>query len=209
MKFCVLVSWGGINLQSLIDHVQAGDIPAELCGVISSREGAYALQRAAQHGIAATVISRKAFDSPQAYDAALLGTIEQWGADFLVLAGYLSILGPSVIRRFPNRIINIHPALLPSFGGKGYYGLNVHKKVLEYGVKVTGATVHFVDEGTDTGPIILQDCLQIRPGETPEELQLRVMEIEHRILPEAVALMAQNRLRVSGRIVTIEEEKQQ
>lgn len=196
-------------MQSLIDHVQAGDIPAELCGVISSREGAYALQRAAQHGIAATVISRKAFDSPQAYDAALLGTIEQWGADFLVLAGYLSILGPSVIRRFPNRIINIHPALLPSFGGKGYYGLNVHKKVLEYGVKVTGATVHFVDEGTDTGPIILQDCLQIRPGETPEELQLRVMEIEHRILPEAVALMAQNRLRVSGRIVTIEEEKQQ
>ncbi len=209
MKFCVLVSGGGSNLQSLIDHVQAGDIPAELCGVISSREGAYALQRAAQHGIAATVISRKAFDSPQAYDAALLGTIEQWGADFLVLAGYLSILGPSVIRRFPNRIINIHPALLPSFGGKGYYGLNVHKKVLEYGVKVTGATVHFVDEGTDTGPIILQDCLQIRPGETPEELQLRVMEIEHRILPEAVALMAQNRLRVSGRIVTIEEEKQQ
>ena len=209
MKFCVLVSGGGSNLQSLIDHVQAGDIPAELCGVISSREGAYALQRAAQHGIAATVISRKAFDSPQAYDAALLGTIEQWGADFLVLAGYLSILGPSVIRRFPNRIINIHPALLPSFGGKGYYGLNVHKKVLEYGVKVTGATVHFVDEGTDTGPIILQDCLQIRPGETPEELQLRVMEIEHRILPEAVALMAQNRLRVSGRIVTIEEEEQQ
>ena len=209
MKFCVLVSGGGSNLQSLIDHVQAGDIPAELCGVISSREGAYALQRAAQHGIAATVISRKAFDSPQAYDAALLGTIEQWGADFLVLAGYLSILGPSVIRRFPNRIINIHPALLPSFGGKGYYGLNVHKKVLEYGVKVTGATVHFVDEGTDTGPIILQDCLQIRPGETPEELQLRVMEIEHRILPEAVALMAQNRLRVSGRIVTMEEEKQQ
>ena len=209
MKFCVLVSGGGSNLQSLIDHVQAGDIPAELCGVISSREGAYALQRAAQHGIAATVISRKAFDSPQAYDAALLGTIEQWGADFLVLAGYLSILGPSVIRRFPNRIINIHPALLPSFGGKGYYGLNVHKKVLEYGVKVTGATVHFVDEGTDTGPIILQDCLQIRPGETPEELQLRVMEIEHRILPEAVALMAQDRLRVSGRIVTIEEEEQQ
>lgn len=207
MKFCVLVSGGGSNLQSLIDHVQAGDIPAEICGVISSRKGVYALERAAQHGIPAVVISRKAFDSVEAYDAALLSAIEQMGADFLVLAGYLSILGPSVIRQFPNRIINIHPALLPSFGGKGYYGLNVHKKVLEYGVKVTGATVHFVDEGTDTGPIILQDCLQIHPDDTPEGLQLRVMEIEHRILPEAVALMARNRLHVSGRIVTIEEEE--
>lgn len=206
MKFCVLVSGGGSNLQSLIDHVQCGDIPAEICGVISSRKGVYALERAAQHGIPSAVIARKAFDTVEAYDAALLAAIQKMGADFIVLAGYLSILSASLIRRFPNRIINIHPALLPSFGGKGYYGLNVHKKVLAYGVKVTGATVHFVDEGTDTGPIILQDCLQIRPDDTPEGLQLRVMEIEHRILPRAVALMAQHRLRVEGRIVTIEEE---
>ena len=133
--------------------------------------------------------------------------IEQTGADYLVLAGFLSILGESIIQRYRNRILNIHPALLPSFGGKGYYGLKVHQAALDYGVKVTGATVHFVDEGTDTGPIVLQESLQIHPEDTAESLQKRVMEIEHRILPRAVSLLVQGRLDVQGRRVYIEEEE--
>lgn len=204
---CVLVSGGGSNLQSLIDHVQNGTLAVNLCGVIASRAGVYALERAKQNGIPSQVIARKDFPTKEAYDAAMLQAIEQTGAEYLVLAGFLSILGESVIHRYANRILNIHPALLPSFGGKGYYGLKVHQAALDYGVKVTGATVHFVDEGTDTGPIVWQESLMIDPQDTAESLQQRVMEIEHRILPRAVSLLVQGRLRVDGRRVSIEEEE--
>ncbi len=173
---CVLVSGGGSNLQSLIDHVQNGTLAVHLCGVIASRDGVYALERAKQNGIPYQVVARKDFASKEAYNEAMLQAIERTGAEYLVLAGFLSILGETVIHRYANRILNIHPALLPSFGGKGYYGLKVHQAALDYGVKVTGATVHFVDEGTDTGPIVLQESLAIAPEDTAESLQQRVME---------------------------------
>ena len=152
-KFCVLVSGGGTNLQSLIDSVQRGEIQGQICGVISSRPGVYALERAEKAGIPTQVIRRKEYADAQAYDLAMRDAIKATGAEFVVLAGFLSIIGPQTLRAYPNAIINIHPALLPSFGGKGYYGLHVHEAVLNAGVKITGATVHFVDEGTDTGPI--------------------------------------------------------
>ena len=204
-RFCVLVSGGGTNLQSLIDAVENGDIPARIASVISSRSGAYALERAKQHGIKTRVISKRAYPSRRAYDEALLCAVREDGADFLVLAGFLSILGPAMVQAYRNRIVNIHPALLPDFGGKGCYGIHVHEAVLAAGVKVTGATVHFVDEGTDTGPIIAQACVPVHPGDTPETLQQRVLQAEHRLLPEAVRWMAQDALRVEGRQVIIEE----
>lgn len=198
-----MVSGGGTDLQSVIDGVEDGRIPAEIVVVIASKPGIYALERARKAGIPGIVICKKEYADEEAFFEANLAALRQYGAEGVVLAGYLSILGKRMIEAFPNKIINIHPSLIPSFCGKGYYGLKVHKAALEYGVKVSGATVHFVDEGADTGPIIAQRSVPVLPGDTPEMLQQRVLEVEHEILPEAVALFCQDRLKVQGRRVSI------
>lgn len=202
-RLAVMVSGGGTDLQSVIDGVEDGRIPAEIVVVIASKPGIYALERARKAGIPGIVICKKEYADEEAFFEANLASLRQYGAEGVILAGYLSILGKRMIEAFPNKIINIHPSLIPSFCGKGYYGLKVHKAALEYGVKVSGATVHFVDEGADTGPIIAQRSVPVLPGDTPETLQQRVLEVEHEILPEAVALFCQDRLKVQGRRVSI------
>ena len=202
-RLAVMVSGGGTDLQSVIDGVQSGKIPAEIAVVISSTPGVYALERAKKAGIPGIVICKKDYADEQAFFDANLGALREYGAEGVVLAGYLSILGRQMIEAYPNKIINIHPSLIPSFCGKGYYGLRVHQAVLDYGAKVSGATVHFVDEGADTGPIILQQAVSVLPEDTAESLQQRILEAEHEILPEAVALFCAGRLLVQGRKVTI------
>lgn len=202
-RLAVMVSGGGTDLQSVIDGVQSGKIPAEIAVVISSKPGVYALERAKKAGIPGIVICKKDYADEQAFFDANLGALREYGAEGVVLAGYLSILGRQMIEAYPNKIINIHPSLIPSFCGKGYYGLRVHQAVLDYGAKVSGATVHFVDEGADTGPIILQQAVSVLPEDTAESLQQRILEVEHEILPEAVALFCAGRLLVQGRKVTI------
>lgn len=209
-NICVLVSGGGTNLQSVIDAIENGEIrDARIAGVISSKKDVYALERAKKHGIPSKIIMRKAYESKEEFDQAILEALKAFDADLIVLAGYLAILGENVIKAYPNRIVNIHPSLLPSFGGKGYYGLKVHEAVLSAGVKLTGATVHFVDEGTDTGPIIMQKAVRVYPSDTPEVLQARVMErAEHIILPKVVRLLVQDKICVKQRKVYVEEEDQ-
>ncbi len=202
-RLAVMVSGGGTDLQSVINGVQSGKIPAEIAVVISSKPGVYALERAKKAGIPGIVICKKDYADEQAFFDANLGALREYGAEGVVLAGYLSILGRQMIEAYPNKIINIHPSLIPSFCGKGYYGLRVHQAVLDYGAKVSGATVHFVDEGADTGPIILQQAVSVLPEDTAESLQQRILEVEHEILPEAVALFCADRLLVQGRKVTI------
>ncbi len=202
-RLAVMVSGGGTDLQSVINGVQSGKIPAEIAVVISSKPGVYALERAKKAGIPGVVICKKDYADEQAFFDANLGVLREYGAEGVVLAGYLSILGKQMIEAYPNKIINIHPSLIPSFCGKGYYGLRVHQAVLDYGAKVSGATVHFVDEGADTGPIILQQAVSVLPEDTAESLQQRILEVEHEILPEAVALFCADRLLVQGRKVTI------
>lgn len=202
-RLAVMVSGGGTDLQSVIDGVQSGKIPGEIAVVISSKPGVYALERAKKAGIPGVVICKKDYADEQAFFDANLGALREYGAEGVVLAGYLSILGKQMIEAYPEKIINIHPSLIPSFCGKGYYGLRVHQAVLDYGAKVSGATVHFVDEGADTGPIILQRAVSVLPEDTAESLQQRILEVEHEILPEAVALFCVDRLLVQGRKVTI------
>lgn len=207
LKLGILVSGGGTNLQAIIDKIHSGCLK-NCCieTVVSSRPDAYALKRANMHGIPNTCISRKEFDSSEEYDNALLGHFRQYDIGLVVLAGYLSMLGEKFISGYKNRIINIHPSLIPSFCGKGYYGIIPHRKVLEYGVKVTGATVHFVDFEYDTGPIILQKPVMVNDDDTPEALQERVMqEAEWQILPEAIKLFSEGRLVLEGRRVRIKE----
>ena len=184
----MLVSGGGTNLQALLDAKARGEIPhGEFVRVIASRPDAYALTRAANAGIGGEVISRKSFATLEEYDAAILNALRACGAQIVVLAGFLSILGPTVIEAYRDRIINIHPALIPSFCGKGYYGLRVHEAALARGVKVTGATVHLVNEIPDGGPILSQKAVLVEAGDTPETLQRRVMEqAEWLLLPRAV-----------------------
>ena len=188
LKIAVLVSGGGTNLQALLDAKARGEIPhGEFVRVIASRPDAYALTRAANAGIGGEVISRKSFATLEEYDAAILNALRACGAQIVVLAGFLSILGPTVIEAYRDRIINIHPALIPSFCGKGYYGLHVHEAALARGVKVTGATVHLVNEIPDGGPILSQKAVLVEAGDTPETLQRRVMEqAEWLLLPRAV-----------------------
>lgn len=188
LKIAVLVSGGGTNLQALLDAKARGEIPhGEFVRVIASRPDAYALTRAANAGIGGEVISRKSFATLEEYDAAILNALRACGAQIVVLAGFLSILGPTVIEAYRDRIINIHPALIPSFCGKGYYGLHVHEAALARGVKVTGATVHLVNEIPDGGPILSQKAVPVEAGDTPETLQRRVMEqAEWLLLPRAV-----------------------
>lgn len=207
LNIAVLVSGGGTNLQALIDSERAGGLgKGKIVRVISSRPGVYALERAASAGIDTAVVSRRDFDSPEAYDRAILAELQSCGAQLIVLAGFLSILGGEVIRAYPNRIINIHPALIPSFCGKGYYGLKVHEAALAKGVKVTGATVHFVNEVPDGGAIILQQAVRIEEGDTPELLQRRVMEqAEWKLLPQAVRLFCDGKIQVTGNTTHILE----
>ena len=206
-RIAVLVSGGGTNLQALIDAQQAGTLQGgEIVAVLSSRAGAYALERAAKAGIPGYVVARKDFDSNQAMTLALVEKLRSLSIDLVVLAGFMHILTPEMVAAYPNAILNVHPALIPSFCGKGAYGLHVHEQALAYGVKVTGATVHFVNEEPDGGPIVLQKAVAVREGDTPEVLQRRVMEeAEWIILPQAVSLFCQDRLTVEGRIVHIKE----
>ena len=207
-RIAVLVSGGGTNLQALIDAQARGELKnGEIAAVISSKEGAYALERAQKAGIPGYVVARKAFSSNWEMTQALVARLKELDIGLVVLAGFMHILTEEMVQAYPNAILNVHPALIPSFCGAGYYGLHVHEKALAYGVKVTGATVHFVNEEPDGGPIILQKAVDILPGDTPEVLQRRVMEqAEWVILPKAVSLFCQGRLSVEGRIVTIKGE---
>lgn len=204
-KIAVFVSGGGSNLQALLDAVKSGALPAEICLVIGSKPGIYALERAQKEGIPTAVISRSAYAESCEFDAAVIAELEKHGADYAVLAGYLSILGSAVIQRYPYRMINIHPALIPSFCGSGFYGQRVHRAVLEYGVKITGATVHFVTEGTDEGPIISQKCVPVLDGDDEHTLAARVLEAEHELLPAAASLLVQGKLQIQGRRVKIND----
>ncbi len=192
LRVCVCVSGGGTNLQAVMDAVDAGTITnAQIVRVISNNKGAFALERARGRGIDAVSVSPKDYGDREQFNEALLRCVDDAEPDLIVLAGFLVVLPPMMIRKYEGRIINIHPALIPSFCGKGYYGLKVHEAVLSRGVKITGATVHFVDEGTDTGPIILQKAVEVLPDDTPEVLQRRVMEqAEWVILPQAVNMIA-------------------
>ncbi len=204
-KIAVLVSGGGTNLQALLDAQARGDIPnGEITVVVSNVPGAYALERAAKAGVEGITVRKKDYPDTAAFCAALVEELQKRDIGLVVLAGFLSILDEHFVRSFENRIINIHPSLIPAFCGKGFYGLTVHERALERGVKVTGATVHFVNEGADEGPIILQKAVDILPGDTPEVLQKRVMEqAEWKLLPQAVALFCQGKLKVEGRRVDI------
>ncbi len=207
LKAVVLVSGGGTNLQAIIDKIENGTITnTQLVGVISNKADAYALTRAEKHGIPAVAVPSKEFASRDEYNAVLLEKINALAPDFVILAGYLYILPEMLVKEYAGRIINIHPSLIPSFCGMGFYGLRVHKAVLERGCKVTGATVHFVDEGADTGPIINQRAVYVEPDDTPESLQLRVMEqAEWDILPAAINDYANGKLKiVDGHVVRVE-----
>ena len=206
LRVCVCVSGGGTNLQAIMDAIDSGKITnAEIVRVISNNKTAYALERAKNHGIDAVAVSPKDYETRELFNQALLDTINEVQPDLIVLAGFLVVIPKEMIAQYRNRIINIHPSLIPSFCGTGYYGLKVHEKALERGVKVVGATVHFVDEGTDTGPIILQKAVEVEQGDTPEVLQRRVMEqAEWRILPRAIDLIANGKVKVEGHRVTIE-----
>lgn len=208
LKLAVLVSGGGTNLQAIIDAISAGKITnACISVVISNNANAYALERARAHGIEALCISPKDFDSREAFNQAFLDKLNSYNVDLVVLAGFLVVLPEMMIKEYTNRIVNIHPSLIPSFCGKGFYGLKVHEGVLARGVKVTGATVHFVDEGTDTGPIILQKAVEVEQGDTPEVLQRRVMEqAEWVILPKAIDLIANGKVSVEDGHVIIAKE---
>ena len=205
LKLAVLVSGGGTNLQAIIDAINAGTITnAKIDVVISNNANAYALERAKDHGIEGLCISPKNYESREQFNDALTQTIVDRGINLVVLAGYLVIIPPQLIAAYKNRIINIHPSLIPSFCGTGYYGLKVHEAALRRGVKVTGATCHFVDEGTDTGPIILQKAVEVLPDDTPKSLQQRVMEqAEWVIMPKAIDLIANGKVSVEDGVAKI------
>jgi len=207
-RIAVLVSGGGTNLQALIDAQASGRIVGgEIAAVISSKAGAYALERAKNAGIPGYVLPRKDFPSNQAMTVALVDLLKTLDIDLVVLAGCMIIFTQELVDAYPNAIMNVHPALIPSFCGQGFYGLHVHEEVLRYGVKLSGATVHFVSAECDGGPIISQKAVAVRVDDTPETLQRRIMEeAEWKLLPEAVSLFCQDRLSVSGRTVIIKEE---
>ena len=208
LNIAVLVSGGGTNLQALIDAEKAGKIEnGRSSVVVASKPGVYALERARNAGIEGVVLARKDFDSVDDYSAALEKLLKEKKTDLIVLAGFMTITNAAFTKAFENRIINVHPALIPSFCGKGYYGLHVHEAALARGVKVSGATVHFVNEVCDGGPIILQKAVPVEPGDTPETLQRRIMEqAEWQLLPEAVSLFCAGRLSVDGAVVTIKDK---
>ena len=207
LRIAVLVSGGGTNLQAIIDAIAAGKITAtEIAAVISNNRNAYALERAKQAGIKDIVVSPKDFETRDVFNENLLKILQEVNPDLIVLAGYLVVIPEIVIDAFENRIINIHPSLIPAFCGTGYYGLKVHEAALKRGVKVVGATVHFVDKGTDTGPIIMQKAVAVQNGDTPKVLQQRVMEqAEWNILPAAIDKIAHGKVRIEDGITVVED----
>lgn len=198
LRIVVLVSGGGTNLQAIIDRVKDGTLSnTQIAGVISNNQNAYALERASGNGIPCACVPPKGFKTRAEFNAELLETVDAYGPDLVVLAGFLVVIPPAMIEKYRNRMINIHPSLIPAFCGKGYYGLKVHEAALARGVKLAGATVHFVDEGTDTGPILLQKAVEVRDGDTAESLQRRVMEqAEWEILPKAIDCIANGKVTV-------------
>lgn len=206
LKLGVLVSGGGTNLQAIMDAIDAGVITnAEVGLVISNNKGAYALKRAENKGIPARCISPKDYADREEFHKAILAELQENQVDLVVLAGFLVAVPPMIVEAYPNRIINIHPSLIPSFCGTGYYGLHVHEAALKRGVKISGATVHFVDEGTDTGPIIMQKPVEVRPDDTPEVLQRRIMEqAEWQIMPKVIDLIAHDKVHVKDGRVFVE-----
>jgi len=198
LKVGVLVSGRGSNLQAIIDAIERGEVPSEITVVVSNVPGALALDRAAKHNIKSVVVDSKAFENKDEYEAQIIKAMEDAGVDLVCLAGYMRILSPEFIERFKGRIMNIHPALLPAFPG-----LHVQKKALEYGVKYSGATVHFVDEGTDTGPVILQAVVPVLDDDTEESLSARILEQEHKIYPQAIKLFAEGKLKLEGRRIKV------
>lgn len=205
LRVVVMVSGGGTNLQAVIDSVKDGTVTnTQIAGVISNNKNAYALKRAEENDIPSMCVSPKDFETRDIFNEKLLEAVDCYEPDLVVLAGFLVVIPPEMIRKYENRMINIHPSLIPSFCGKGYYGLKVHEAALARGVKVVGATVHFVDEGTDTGPILLQKAVEVQQGDTPEALQRRVMEqAEWKILPRAIDLIANGKVRVDDHKTTI------
>lgn len=199
LKIGVLISGGGTNLQALIDNIDAGNIDGEIQLIVSNKKDAYGLTRGKLSGIDTLYLDPKEYKTPKEYDLKLLEEFKKSKVDLIVLAGYLRILSKDFIREFKNRIINIHPSLIPSFCGDGYYGDKVHRAVLDYGCKYTGVTVHFVDEGTDTGPIILQEVVKVEEDDDIHILKERVLKIEHEILPKAVGLFCDGRIVLDGR----------
>lgn len=205
LRVVVMVSGGGTNLQAIIDSVKDGTITnTQIVGVISNNKNAYALKRAEENDIPSMCVSPKDFETRDIFNTKLLEAVDSYEPDLVVLAGFLVVIPPEMIRKYENRMINIHPSLIPAFCGKGYYGLKVHEAALSRGVKVVGATVHFVDEGTDTGPIILQKAVEVQQGDTPEVLQRRVMEqAEWKILPKAIDLIANGKVQVEDKKTVI------
>lgn len=202
----VLISGGGTNLQAIIDKIEDGHINGEIKVVISNKEDAYGLTRAKNHGIEALYINRKKFSSEEEYNEKIIEELKKRKVELVVLAGYLKILSESFIENYRGRIINIHPSLIPSFCGKGCYGEKVHQMALDRGVKITGVTVHFVDEGADTGPIILQRVVEVKMDDTVESLQKRTLEVEHEIFPEAIKLYCEGKLNIEGPKVIVKQE---
>ena len=207
MKIAVFVSGGGTNLQAIIDKIDSGYLSGvEISLVVASNSNAYALTRASEHNIPSKVLSVKDFASRDEWDQTVLDTVKKSGAELIVLAGYLSLLGEKTVKAYSNRIINIHPALIPSFCGAGMYGIKPHKAALARGVKVSGATVHYVNENYDEGPIILQKSVAVLPGDTPEILQQRIMkECEQVILPKAISLFAEGKVEIKNNIAYVKE----
>ncbi len=203
VKIGVLISGGGTNLQSIIDNIDAGNIDGKIELVISNREGAFGLERAEKAGIKNIYINRKEFENEEDYNLHLIEKLKSAGVELVVLAGYLRVLSKNFIKSYKNKIINIHPSLIPSFCGRGYYGKKVHQAAIDYGVKISGATVHFVDEGTDTGPIILQETVQVYPDDDADDLQKRILQIEHKLLVKAINLFCTDRIKIDGRKIWI------
>lgn len=205
LRMGVLISGSGTNLQSLINNVENGYINGKISVVISNKEDAYGLERARKHNIPAVFINQRHYDCFEKFNDEIMEVLEKHQVDIVVLAGYLKILSHKFIENYKNKIINIHPSLIPSFCGKGFYGLKVHEAAISYGVKVSGATVHFVDEGADTGPIILQETVNVDYNDTAESLQQKILKIEHKLLPLAVKLLCEEKIEVEGRKVKIKE----
>lgn len=205
VKIGVLISGSGTNLQSLIDNIETGNIKGKITVVISNRKDAYGLNRARQKNIDALYIRQKDYESFENFNDAIIDELKKHNVELVVLSGYLKILTSKFIEEYRNRIINIHPSLIPAFCGKGYYGIKVHEEVIKYGVKLSGATVHFVDEEADTGPIIIQEAVEVGYEDTAETLQQKVLKIEHKILPLAVKYYCEGKIQISGRKVKIKE----
>ena len=204
LKIGVLISGSGTNLQSIIDNIEKGEINGKITVVISNKSDAYGLERARQHNIDAVFVNYKEYENIEMYNDAVIEELEKHGVELIVLAGYLKILSGKFIEKYRNKIINIHPSLIPSFCGKGYYGLKVHEAAVNYGVKLSGATVHFVDEQADTGPIIMQESVEVDYDDSAETLQKKILKIEHKILPLAVKYYCEGKIEVVGRKVNIQ-----